>query len=54
MSRDTKHYNRQMIIAVGFKVNSERAVQFEKWWFRVHNRYIDRLPSGVVNGYSEL
>ena len=28
---DTKHYNLQMIIAVGFKVNSERAVQFRKW-----------------------
>ena len=29
-SYDTKHYNLQMIIAVGFKVNSERAVQFRK------------------------
>ena len=29
--RDTKHYNLQMIIAVGFKVNNERAVQFRKW-----------------------
>ena len=27
----TKHYSLQMIIAVGFKVNSERAVQFRKW-----------------------
>ena len=27
VTRDTKHYNLQMIIAVGFKVNSERAVQ---------------------------
>ena len=25
MTRDTKHYNLQMIIAVGFKVNNERA-----------------------------
>ena len=31
VTRDTKHYNLQMIIAVGFKVNSERAVQFRKW-----------------------
>ncbi len=31
VSRDTKHYNLQMIIAVGFKVNNERAVQFRKW-----------------------
>ncbi|MEF9921907.1 MAG: RhuM family protein, partial [Anaerovoracaceae bacterium] len=28
---DTKHYNLQMIIAVGFKVNNERAVRFRKW-----------------------
>lgn len=28
---DTKHYNLQMIIAVGFKVNNEQAVQFRKW-----------------------
>lgn len=26
-----KHYGLQMTIAVGFKVNSERAVQFRKW-----------------------
>ncbi len=31
VTRDTKHYNLQMIIAVGFKVNDERAVQFRKW-----------------------
>jgi hypothetical protein len=28
---NTMHYNLQMIIAVGFKVNTERAVQFRKW-----------------------
>ena len=31
VSRDVAHYNLQMIIAVGFKVNNERAVQFRKW-----------------------
>lgn len=31
VSRETKHYNLQAIIAVGFKVNNERAVQFRKW-----------------------
>ncbi len=30
-SYQTKHYNLQAIIAVGFKVNNERAVQFRKW-----------------------
>ncbi len=31
VSRNVDHYNLQMIIAVGFKVNNERAVQFRKW-----------------------
>lgn len=31
VSRNIKHYNLQMIIAVGFKVNNNRAVQFRKW-----------------------
>jgi len=31
VSRDINHYNLQMIIAVGFKVNNERVAQFEKY-----------------------
>ena len=31
VSRELTHYNLQMIISVGFKVNNERAVQFRKW-----------------------
>ena len=38
-SYDTKHYNLQMIIAVGFKVNSERAVQFRKWVNTIAKEY---------------
>ena len=30
-SYSTKHYNLQAIIAVGFKVNNDRAVRFRKW-----------------------
>ncbi len=30
-SYNTNHYNLQAIIAVGFKVNNDRAVQFRKW-----------------------
>ena len=40
VTRDTKHYNLQMIIAVGFKVNNERAVQFRKW------------DNSIVKGYT--
>lgn len=31
VQRSVLHYNLEAIIAVGFKVNSERAVQFRKW-----------------------
>lgn len=31
VSREVAHFNLQMIIAVGFKVNNQRAVQFRKW-----------------------
>ena len=40
VTRDTKHYNLQMIIAVGFKVNNERAVQFRKWANGIVKDYI--------------
>lgn len=36
---NTNHYNLQMIIAVGFKVNSERAVQFRKWVNQIATEY---------------
>ena len=36
---DTKHYSLQMIIAVGFKVNNEKAVQFRKWASQVVKDY---------------
>lgn len=39
VSRETNHYNLQMIIAVGFKVNNDRAVQFRKWANRIVKDY---------------
>ena len=39
VSREVSHYNLQMIIAVGFKVNNERAVQFRKWANRIVKDY---------------
>ena len=39
ITRSIKHYGLQMIIAVGFKVNSERAVQFRKWVNRITKEY---------------
>ena len=37
--RQVKHYNLQAIIAVGFKVNNERAVRFRKWAGQVVKDY---------------
>jgi len=36
---DTMHYNLHTIIAVGFKVNNERAVQFRKWANKIVKDY---------------
>ena len=51
---DTKHYNLQAIIAVGFKVENERAVQFRKWARQIVKDYtiqgwvmdVERLKNG--------
>lgn len=51
---NTRHYNLQAIIAVGFKVNNPRAVQFRKWAAQVVKDYtiqgwtmdVERLKSG--------
>ena len=55
-SYNANHYSLQMIIAVGFKVNSERAVQFRKWVNRIASEYTikgwvmddERLKMGTV------
>ncbi len=36
---NANHYSLEMIIAVGFKVNSERAVQFRKWVNQIAKDY---------------
>ena len=38
-SYNTNHYSLEMIIAVGFKVNSEKAVQFRKWVNNIAKEY---------------
>jgi hypothetical protein len=60
---NTKHYNLKAIIAVGYKVNSERAVQFRKWATGIIEEYTvkayvmddERLKSGSIltNKYFE-
>lgn len=39
VNREVIHYNLQMIIAVGFKVNNDRAVRFRKWSGRIVKDY---------------
>ena len=54
VERDVDHYNLQLIIAVGFKVNNERAVRFRKWAGQIVKDYTiqgwtmdaDRLKKG--------
>lgn len=56
VQRETNHYNLQMIIAVGFKVNNERAVQFRKWAGQIVKDYtiqgwvmdVERLKKGTL------
>ncbi|NLB81385.1 MAG: virulence RhuM family protein [Clostridiaceae bacterium] len=36
---NTTHYNLKAIIAVGYKINSERAVQFRKWATQIIEEY---------------
>jgi hypothetical protein len=51
---NTKHYNLQAIIAVGFKIENERAVQFRKWANQIVKDYtiqgwtmdVERLKRG--------
>jgi len=35
VKREVEHYDLQAIIAVGFKIENERAVQFRKWATRI-------------------
>ena len=52
---NTNHYSLEMIIAVGFKVNSEKAVQFRKWVNTIAKEYtikgwvmdVERLKRGT-------
>ncbi|MDR2573999.1 MAG: virulence RhuM family protein [Desulfovibrio sp.] len=39
VTRDVEHYGLQAVIAVGFKVNSARAVQFRKWVNQIAKDY---------------
>ncbi|WP_141052205.1 virulence RhuM family protein [Aliarcobacter cryaerophilus] len=39
VTRDVEHYNLSMIIAIGFKVDNEKAVQFRKWANNIVNEY---------------
>jgi hypothetical protein len=54
VTREVEHYSLQVIIAVGFKVNNERAVRFRKWANQIVKDYTiqgwvmdeERLKSG--------
>ena len=45
VSRDVKHYNLDMILSVGYRVNSKKATKFRQWATKVLKQYI-------INGYA--
>ncbi len=45
VARDREHYNLDMIISVGYRVNSRRGIQFRQW-------ATQRLKDYLVQGYS--
>lgn len=45
ISRDVKHYNLDMILSVGYRVNSKRATQFRQWATKT-------LREHIVKGYT--
>jgi hypothetical protein len=63
VSRQVEHYNLQAIIAIGFKIENQRAVQFRKWAASIVKDYtiqgwvmdVPRLKSGhkLTNEYFE-
>lgn len=65
VKRNTKYYNLDAIIAVGFKVNSQRAIQFRLWAINILKQYSvkgyvldkERLKNGTFlneNYFDEL
>lgn len=56
VNREIAHYNLQMIIDAGFKVNNERAVRFRKWAGQIVKDYTiqgwvmdkERLKKGTM------
>jgi len=64
VKREVEHYNLQAIIAIGFKIENERAVQFRKWANQIVKDYtiqgwtmdVERLKHGgsiLTNEYFE-
>ncbi|RLD82916.1 MAG: hypothetical protein DRJ07_07700 [Bacteroidetes bacterium] len=45
VERNRKHYNPDMIISVGYRVNSKRGIQFRQW-------ATQRLKDYLVKGYA--
>ncbi len=47
VERDVEFYNLDMIISIGYRVNSERAMQFRQWATNI-------LRDFAIRGYDEL
>ena len=58
VSRELEHYNLDMVISVGYRVNSKRATQFRQWASRILKEYLikgfvldDERLKGEKEGY---
>ncbi len=58
VKREVDHYNLQAIIAVGFKIENERAVQFRKWANQIVKDYLSEYELAqmqrIVSAYLDM
>ncbi len=58
VERDVNHYNLDMILSVGYRVNSKRATAFRKWATKTLRQHITKgytiNPKVIKNNYAEF
>ncbi len=45
---NTKYYNLDMIISIGFRVNSKKAIKFRTWANKIIKDYMDSILAQVI------
>ena len=52
VERDIEYYNLEMIISVGYRVKSQRGIEFRRWANKILKQYIRRLSHNKLQFYS--